>query len=200
MGCGDSKDKEKEKDDKGYDGMTVDRDRGRDRDRDGGRDRDRDRDRDRERDRDRDRYSDSEDERDSGRGKGKGNRRSDEEDERMELKDGDSNFFTAASFDKTADCDYLFKILLLGAQGVGKSSLLSRFADNEFFESMRATVGVDCKIRTVELEEKVIKLQLWDTAGQERFKTVTKAGSPRYLFIFAKSLNLCRHSSVALMV
>jgi len=105
----------------------------------------------------------------------------------MDLKDGDSNFFTAASFDKTADCDFLFKILILGAQGVGKSSLLCRFADNEFMESMRATVGVDCKIRTVDLDDKVIKLQLWDTAGQERFKTVTKAffrGAHGVIFVY----------------
>ncbi|KAL6058301.1 Small GTP-binding protein Rab1 [Balamuthia mandrillaris] len=69
--------------------------------------------------------------------------------------------------------DYLFKILLLGSQGVGKSSLLGRFADDDFQDSYRTTVGVDFKIRTIDVDDKTIKLQLWDTAGQERFKTVT---------------------------
>jgi len=81
--------------------------------------------------------------------------------------------FSASQFEKTSEYDYLFKILLLGSQGVGKSSLLARFADNEFLDTYRTTVGVDFKIRTVEIDDKTIKLQLWDTAGQERFKTVT---------------------------
>lgn len=86
---------------------------------------------------------------------------------------GDKKSFSASQFEKTSEYDYLFKILLLGNPGVGKSSLLARFADNEFLESYRTTVGVDFKIRTVEIDDKVVKLQLWDTAGQERFKTVT---------------------------
>jgi len=81
--------------------------------------------------------------------------------------------FPISDFEKNAEYDYLFKILLLGSQGVGKSSLLCRFADNEFLDSYRTTVGVDFKIRTIEIDDKTIKLQLWDTAGQERFKTVT---------------------------
>lgn len=85
----------------------------------------------------------------------------------------DRKTFSASQFEKTSEYDYLFKILLLGNQGVGKSSLLGRFADNEFLETYRTTVGVDFKIRTVEIDDKAVKLQLWDTAGQERFKTVT---------------------------
>eukprot|EP01089_Gocevia_fonbrunei_P013156 TRINITY_DN328_c0_g3_i3.p1 TRINITY_DN328_c0_g3~~TRINITY_DN328_c0_g3_i3.p1 ORF type:complete len:228 (-),score=53.27 TRINITY_DN328_c0_g3_i3:93-776(-) len=81
--------------------------------------------------------------------------------------------FDASDFEKTSEFDYLFKILLLGSQGVGKSSLLARFADNEFVDNYKTTVGVDFKIRTIEIDNKTIKLQLWDTAGQERFKTVT---------------------------
>jgi len=85
----------------------------------------------------------------------------------------DAKAFSSAQFESTSEYDYLFKILLLGTQGVGKSSLLGRFADNEFLDTYRTTVGVDFKIRTVDIDDKVVKLQLWDTAGQERFKTVT---------------------------
>ena len=69
--------------------------------------------------------------------------------------------------------DYLFKLLLIGDSGVGKSCLLLRFADDTYTESYISTIGVDFKIRTIELEGKTIKLQIWDTAGQERFRTIT---------------------------
>ncbi|KAH3767098.1 GTP-binding protein ypt1 [Pelomyxa schiedti] len=71
--------------------------------------------------------------------------------------------------------DYLFKLLLVGDTGVGKSCLLLRFADDAYTESYISTIGVDFKIRTVELDGKVIKLQIWDTAGQERFRTITSS-------------------------
>ncbi|XP_026888675.1 ras-related protein Rab-35b [Electrophorus electricus] len=71
------------------------------------------------------------------------------------------------------DYDYLFKLLIIGDSGVGKSSLLLRFADNTFSGSYITTIGVDFKIRTVELNGEKVKLQIWDTAGQERFRTIT---------------------------
>merc|ERR1711883_18175 len=71
--------------------------------------------------------------------------------------------------------DYLFKLLLIGDSGVGKSCLLLRFADDTYTESYISTIGVDFKIRTIELDGKTIKLQIWDTAGQERFKTITSS-------------------------
>ncbi|CAK1552347.1 unnamed protein product [Leptosia nina] len=71
--------------------------------------------------------------------------------------------------------DYLFKLLLIGDSGVGKSCLLLRFADDTYTESYISTIGVDFKIRTVELDGKTIKLQIWDTAGQERFRTITSS-------------------------
>jgi len=71
--------------------------------------------------------------------------------------------------------DYLFKLLLIGDSGVGKSCLLLRFADDTYTESYISTIGVDFKIRTIQLEGKTIKLQIWDTAGQERFRTITSS-------------------------
>ncbi|PNT76789.1 hypothetical protein BRADI_1g53610v3, partial [Brachypodium distachyon] len=58
---------------------------------------------------------------------------------------------------------------------VGKSCLLLRFSDGSFTASFITTIGIDFKIRTVELDGKRIKLQIWDTAGQERFRTITTA-------------------------
>jgi small GTP-binding protein len=74
-----------------------------------------------------------------------------------------------------AEYDYLFKLLLIGDSGVGKSCLLLRFADDTYTESYISTIGVDFKIRTIQLEGKTIKLQIWDTAGQERFRTITSS-------------------------
>jgi len=71
--------------------------------------------------------------------------------------------------------DYLFKLLLIGDSGVGKTSLLFRFSEDQFSTSFIATIGIDFKIRTIDVEGKKIKLQIWDTAGQERFRTITTA-------------------------
>jgi len=58
---------------------------------------------------------------------------------------------------------------------VGKSCLLLRFSDDAFNTSFITTIGIDFKIRTVEIDNKRCKLQIWDTAGQERFRTITTA-------------------------
>ncbi|PRP80320.1 Rab1 family GTPase (PiYpt1) [Planoprotostelium fungivorum] len=80
------------------------------------------------------------------------------------------------------DYDFLFKLLLIGDSGVGKSSLLlhlliedSRFADNVYTDSYISTIGVDFKIKTLTIDNKTVKLQIWDTAGQERFRTITSS-------------------------
>ncbi|KAH0792161.1 Ras-related protein RABD1 [Histomonas meleagridis] len=75
----------------------------------------------------------------------------------------------------TNDYDYLFKVLIIGNSGVGKSCLLLRFAEDMFSDNYISTIGVDFKIKKIELEGKSIKLQIWDTAGQERFRTITKS-------------------------
>jgi Ras-related protein Rab-1A len=76
---------------------------------------------------------------------------------------------------KQKDYDYLFKLVLIGDSGVGKSCLLLRFADDAFTESYISTIGVDFRFRTVKIGNKTVKLQIWDTAGQERFRTITSA-------------------------
>lgn len=71
--------------------------------------------------------------------------------------------------------DYLFKLLLIGDSGVGKTCVLFRFSEDQFNSTFISTIGIDFKIRTIELDGKKIKLQIWDTAGQERFRTITTA-------------------------
>lgn len=71
--------------------------------------------------------------------------------------------------------DYLFKLLLIGDSGVGKSNVLLRFADDVYKEDFTATIGVDFKICSRTIDGKLVKMQLWDTAGQERFRVITSS-------------------------
>lgn len=61
----------------------------------------------------------------------------------------------------TGDYSHLFKLLLIGDSGVGKSSLLLRFADNSYTGNYITTIGVDFKIRTITIDNQRIKLQIW---------------------------------------
>eukprot|EP00745_Piridium_sociabile_P039646 TRINITY_DN74499_c0_g2_i1.p1 TRINITY_DN74499_c0_g2~~TRINITY_DN74499_c0_g2_i1.p1 ORF type:complete len:144 (+),score=10.86 TRINITY_DN74499_c0_g2_i1:83-514(+) len=76
---------------------------------------------------------------------------------------------------RARDYDHLFKLVLIGDSGVGKSCVLLRFADDAFTDSYITTIGVDFRFRTITVDQKIIKLQIWDTAGQERFRTITSA-------------------------
>ncbi|KAI3519985.1 hypothetical protein L1887_09206 [Cichorium endivia] len=71
--------------------------------------------------------------------------------------------------------DYLFKIVLIGDSGVGKSNILSRFTRNEFCLESKSTIGVEFATRTLQVEGKTVKAQIWDTAGQERYRAITSA-------------------------
>ena len=72
------------------------------------------------------------------------------------------------------DYDFLFKLMLVGDSGVGKSSLMLKYTDHVFMDSHITTIGVDFKQTTMKFNDsKIAKVQIWDTAGQERFRTIT---------------------------
>ncbi|CAN7006824.1 unnamed protein product, partial [Brassica rapa subsp. trilocularis] len=73
------------------------------------------------------------------------------------------------------DYDYLFKVVLTGDSGVGKSNLLSRFTKNDFSHDSRSTIGVEFATRSIQVDDKIVKAQIWDTAGQERYRAITSA-------------------------
>ncbi|CAI5483500.1 unnamed protein product [Closterium sp. Yama58-4] len=74
----------------------------------------------------------------------------------------------------SAHSDHVFKLLLVGDSGVGKSCLLLRFA-SDTYDDMSPTIGVDFKIKSVIVNGKRVNLTIWDTAGQERFRTLTSS-------------------------
>ena len=83
--------------------------------------------------------------------------------------------------------DYIFKVLLVGNSDVGKSSLILRYVDQIWNDVFVPTIGVDFKVKSLEIENKSIKLQIWDTAGQERFRNVISSyfkGAHGILLIF----------------
>ncbi|XP_034030106.1 ras-related protein Rab-25b isoform X2 [Thalassophryne amazonica] len=71
--------------------------------------------------------------------------------------------------------NFVFKVVLIGESGVGKSNLLSRFTKNEFNHDSRTTIGVEFSTRTVQIGGVTIKAQIWDTAGLERYRAITSA-------------------------
>ena len=83
--------------------------------------------------------------------------------------------------------DMIFKVVLIGDSGVGKSNILSRYLKNEFSFDSKATVGVEFGSKKFEISGYKIKAQIWDTAGQERYKSITNAyykGAKGALLVF----------------
>ncbi|KAI6654592.1 Ras-related protein Rab-11A-like [Oopsacas minuta] len=80
-----------------------------------------------------------------------------------------------SSYAKDDEYDFLFKIVLIGDSGVGKSNILSRFTRNEFDLESKTTIGVEFATRSIQIDSKKIKAQIWDTAGQERYRAITNA-------------------------
>jgi small GTP-binding protein len=71
---------------------------------------------------------------------------------------------------------FIFKIVLLGDSGVGKSNLVFRFTKNKFNKDSKSTIGVEFATKTVEIgDNKVVKAQIWDTAGQERYRSIASS-------------------------
>lgn len=71
-----------------------------------------------------------------------------------------------------ATYDVLYRLVLIGDSGVGKTAILLRYSDNMFNTSFITTIGIDFRIKTIEVNGKKVKLQIWDTAGQEQFHSV----------------------------
>ena len=72
------------------------------------------------------------------------------------------------------DYDVLFRVMVLGDTGVGKTCLLQRFCDEEFRHSHVYTIGIDFKMKTILIGDLKVRIQIWDTAGQERYRTITR--------------------------
>lgn len=86
--------------------------------------------------------------------------------------------------------DYLFKVVLIGDSGVGKSNLLSRFTRNEFNLESKSTIGVEFATKSIQAEGKTIKAQIWDTAGQERYRAITSAYYRLVIIVNIKSFSI----------
>jgi small GTP-binding protein len=90
--------------------------------------------------------------------------------------------------------DLMFKILLLGDSGVGKSSLLLRYTKNEFISDLRSTIGVEFALKYLTIDDFQLKVQIWDTAGMERYRSITNAyykGSKGVIVVY----DICRQKS-----
>mmetsp|Transcript_30358 Transcript_30358/g.40069 ORF Transcript_30358/g.40069 Transcript_30358/m.40069 type:complete len:214 (-) Transcript_30358:214-855(-) len=90
-------------------------------------------------------------------------------------------------YESSKTYDHFFKFLLVGNAGVGKSSILKRLADDSFEEHLGTTIGVDFKVKWMDVDSKKIKLTIWDTAGQEKFRTLTSSyyrGSQGILLVY----------------
>ncbi|CAK75444.1 unnamed protein product (macronuclear) [Paramecium tetraurelia] len=84
--------------------------------------------------------------------------------------------------------DWLVKVIVLGDSGVGKTNILTQFCDQKFSQNYTATIGVDFKIKILNVQDKKIKLQIWDTAGQERFRNITQTyykGAFGIIFVYS---------------
>jgi len=74
-----------------------------------------------------------------------------------------------------SEYDHIFKFVVIGDSGVGKSAILSRLCTGKFEENMEPTIGIDFYVKTIRIQNQTIKLTIWDTAGQERFRTLTSS-------------------------
>jgi len=74
-----------------------------------------------------------------------------------------------------SEYNYLFKVVLIGDSGVGKSNLMTRYTQDEFSEESPSTIGVEFMTKSLKVENRDVKVQIWDTAGQERFRAISRS-------------------------
>lgn len=82
----------------------------------------------------------------------------------------------------------VLKVIIIGDSGVGKTNILTRYCEGIFKDSYVATIGVDFKVKMVDVGGRKVKLQIWDTAGQERFKNITQTyykGAAGIILVYA---------------
>lgn len=70
------------------------------------------------------------------------------------------------------DCDYIYKYVVIGEAGVGKTSLVRQYVYNDYADNYNTTIGVDFSCKSIAVEDKLIRIQIWDTAGQEAFRSI----------------------------
>lgn len=85
------------------------------------------------------------------------------------------NIFKKTDISQGSSYDFIFKIALIGDSGIGKTSILIRFVDDLFKNDTTSTIGVDFKLVSFKIEDKLAKMQIWDTCGSERFKSLTSS-------------------------
>ncbi|ARF09964.1 Ras family GTPase [Indivirus ILV1] len=71
--------------------------------------------------------------------------------------------------------NYIYKVIVVGDSGVGKSNIVNRFINNTFTNDAKSTIGIDFQVKTLDLGPETIKIQIWDTAGQERFRSIHRS-------------------------
>ena len=76
---------------------------------------------------------------------------------------------------KDSNYDYMFRYIIVGDMGVGKSCLLLQFTENKFRQKHELTIGVEFGGKMIDINNKKIKIQIWDTAGQEAFQAITRS-------------------------
>ena len=82
---------------------------------------------------------------------------------------------TNNSQNKSKNYQYIFKLILIGNSGVGKSCILNRYIKHTFEETYKCTIGVDFLMKTLTINNQTVKLQIWDTAGQEKYKSMVSS-------------------------
>ncbi len=89
---------------------------------------------------------------------------------------------------KAEGYDYIVKVIIIGDSNVGKTSIMKAFLNKEIPQTYLPTLGVDFSIKTINVDDKKVKMQIWDTAGQDRFKTITASyyrGAVGVLVVYA---------------